>query len=453
MPSTRPAGSTRAAGTARWRPGCSTSPRSPACSRRSPGWSTWCRCSCCSSSLPARGRPLRRSRPPTSSRRPRSMSKLVRKRLCLAGLTGLTAVTVAACGGGDSSNGGSSDARDDIAVAATDDSCEVASSDLPAGVHQFTVTNTGSKVTEFYVYAEGDRVMGEVENIAPGVARDLRVELPAGDYQAACKPGMVGDGIRSDLTVTGDAVQLSDDEALSAAVDGYTTYVQNQVTALQEKTQEFGAAVKAGDLPAAQALYPVARSSFERIEPVASTFGDLDPKIDARENDVEEGDTWTGFHVLERDLWETGDVSASGPVADQLMTDVNDLAARVQDIELQPLDLANGALGLLDEIATGKITGEEDRYSYTDLYDFSANLEGSEAAIQALRPVIAEQDADLATALDEQFAAATAELEKYRDGDGWTSYTDLTEDQLRALSDSINALAAEVSQVPAVVAE
>jgi iron uptake system component EfeO len=382
------------------------------------------------------------------------MSTRARNRTSLAGVAALAALALTACGG-SASDAGSSDTEgaDTIAVAATDDACDVATAELDAGVHTFNVTNAGSKVTEFYVYAEGDRVMGEVENIAPGVARDLRVELPAGNYQTACKPGMVGDGIRSDLTVTGDAVQLSEDQALSSAVDGYTTYVQNQVTALQEKTQEFVDAVKAGDIPAAQALYPVARSYFERVEPVAESFGDLDPKIDARENDVEEGDTWTGFHVLERDLWQTGDVSASGPVADQLMTDVNDLATRVQDIELQPLDLANGALGLLDEIATGKITGEEDRYSHTDLYDFSANLEGSEAAIQALRPVIAEQHADLATALDEQFAAATAELEKYRVGDGWTTYTDLTPDQLRALSDSINALAAQVSQVPAVVAE
>jgi iron uptake system component EfeO len=373
--------------------------------------------------------------------------------LLTAGL--LAALTTAACGSADAGSGGASggEAADTITVAATDDACDVDSSELPAGTHQFQVTNSGSQVTEFYVYADGDRVMGEVENIAPGLTRELLVALPAGTYQATCKPGMVGDGIRSDLTITGDAAQLSEDEELATAVDGYTTYVQNQVTALQERTQEFVAAVKGGDIPAAQALYPVARSYFERVEPVAESFGDLDPKIDARENDVEEGDTWTGFHVLERDLWETGDVSASGPAADQLMTDVNDLAARVQDIELQPLDLANGALGLLDEIATGKITGEEDRYSHTDLYDFSANLEGSEAAIQALRPVIAEQHADLATALDEQFAAATAELEKYRDGDGWTTYTDLTEDQLRGLSDSINALAAEVSQVPAVVAE
>src|SRR4051794_30494945 len=217
------------------------------------------------------------------------MSTRARSCTSLAGVGALATLALTACGG-SSSDAGPSDAEgaDAIAVAATDDACDVATAELDAGVHTFSVTNTGSKVTEFYVYAEGDRVMGEVENIAPGVARDLRVELPAGDYQAACKPGMVGDGIRSDLTVTGDAGQLSDHEALSAAVDGYTRYVQSQVSALQERTREFVDAVKAGDVPAAQALYPVSRAYFERVEPVAESFGDLDPKIDARENDVEE---------------------------------------------------------------------------------------------------------------------------------------------------------------------
>jgi iron uptake system component EfeO len=374
------------------------------------------------------------------------------RRILLLTAGTVAALSTAACSGSGGS-GGSDKAADSIAVTATDTSCDVKTDTLQAGTHSFRVTNTGSKVTEFYVYAEGDRIMGEVENIAPGVARDLLVELPAGDYQAACKPGMVGDGIRHDLKVTGTSAQLSDDEELSAAVDGYATYVQTQISALQEKTQEFVDAIKAGDIPTAQSLYPVARSYYERIEPVAESFGDLDPKIDARENDVEPGDTWTGFHVLERDLWQNGDVSQDGPVADQLMSDVNDLATRAKDLELQPLDLANGALGLLDEIATGKITGEEDRYSHTDLYDVAANLEGSQQAVQSLRPVIADRAPDLASALDAQFKAVSAELEKYHTGDTWTTYTDLSQDQLRALSDAINALAAQVSQVPAVIAQ
>src|SRR4051794_23281352 len=211
------------------------------------------------------------------------MSKPARKRLSLAGLTGLTALTLAACGGGGDSSSGSTDAAaDDIAVAAADDSCDVATTELDAGVHQFTVTNSGSKVTEFYVYADGDRVMGEVENIAPGVARELRVELPAGDYEAACKPGMVGDGIRSGLKVSGEAATLSEDQTLAQAGTDYQRYVQSQTGALVDQTTAFVTAVKAGDVEGAKALYPVARTYWERDEAVGERFGALDPDFERR---------------------------------------------------------------------------------------------------------------------------------------------------------------------------
>jgi iron uptake system component EfeO len=363
----------------------------------------------------------------------------------------VTALALAGCSGAADAGEKPSD---DIAVTASDSACDVATTTLASGTHRFTVTNEGSKVTEFYVYAEGDRIVGEVENVAPGVARSLLVDLPAGKYQAACKPGMKGDGIRSALTVTGSSASAAaDDEALQKAVTVYEVYVRDQVADLQRQTAQFAAAIAAEDVAKAQQLYPQARTPYERIEPVAESFGDLDPKIDARENDVEPGQTWTGFHVLEKTLWTGGDLAAAGPVAEQLKADVGDLAARVQTLDLKPLDLANGALGLLDEIAKSKITGEEDRYSHTDLWDFEANLEGSEQAIRSLPPVIAERDAALASALDEQFEAAETALEQYRQGDGYRPYTDLTKDQTRALSDALNALAAQVSRVPAVIAQ
>jgi iron uptake system component EfeO len=380
------------------------------------------------------------------------MSKPARKRLSLTGLAGLTALALAACGGGSSPSGSSGAASHDIAVAATDDACAVSTGELAAGVHQFTVTNNGSKVNEFYVYAEGDRVMGEVENIAPGVARELRVELSAGDYEAVCKPGMVGDGIRSALTVTGEASSLSEDETLAQAGTDYQRYVQSQTGALVEQTTSFVNAVKAGDVDGAKALYPVARTYWERIEPVAESFGDLDPIIDGREGDQAEGADFTGFHRIEQALWQTGDVSAMGPYADQLLTDVQEIATRSNDVQLAPLQLANGAKGLLDEIATGKITGEEDRYSHTDLWDLAANLDGTKNAVQALRPFLQKTDPGLVTQIDDRFAAVGAELEQHRVGDGWQTYDQLTQDQLRGLSDSVTALTESVSRLASVVA-
>jgi iron uptake system component EfeO len=379
------------------------------------------------------------------------MKSSIRTRSAVLGLGAVAAL--AACGTDAGSGAAPAEAADEVAVAARDDACEVATTELDAGTHRFTVANGGSTATEFYVYAEGDRVMGEAENIAPGAVRELLVELPAGDYETACKPGLAGDGIRSALTVTGAAASLSEDESLARAGTDYQRYVQSQTGALVEQTTAFTEAVEAGDVERAKALFPVARTYWERIEPVAESFGDLDPVIDGREGDQAEGEDFTGFHRIEKALWETGDVADMGPYAEKLLADVQEIAALADEVTLDPLQLANGAKALLDEIATGKITGEEDRYSHTDLWDFRANLEGSEAAVQALRPYLEENDPELVAEIDERFAATEAELEQYRSGEGWTSYDQLTQEQLRGLSDSITALTESVSQVAAVVAQ
>jgi iron uptake system component EfeO len=371
------------------------------------------------------------------------------RRPALLTVVALAALTTAACASTDE---GGSEASDTIAVSSTDDACDVGATELPAGTHRFEVANAGSKVTEFYVYGEGDRVMAEVENVAPGLSRELLTELPAGEYEAVCKPGMVGDGIRQKLTVTGEAANLSEEESLAQAGTDYQRYVQSQSAALLEQTTAFVTAVKAGDIPGAKALYPVARTYWERIEPVAESFGDLDPLIDAREGDQEPGQDFTGFHRIEKALWEAGDVSDMGPYADQLLTNVQEIVTRANDVTLEPLQLANGAKALLDEIATGKITGEEDRYSHTDLWDFAGNLDGSKAAVQALRPYLEESDPDLVAEIDERFAATEAELGTHRSGDGWVLYDQLDQAQLRALSDSITALTESTSLVAAVVA-
>ncbi|MBW4704990.1 MULTISPECIES: iron uptake system protein EfeO [unclassified Micromonospora] len=370
--------------------------------------------------------------------------------LALAAVGALAVTGVTACGGKDEQQDGT--AANTVKVKATDSVCEVDVTELDAGQATFTVTNSGSKVNEFYVYAAGDRVMGEVENIAPGLSRELRVELPAGTYETACKPGMSGRGIRGALKVSGTAATVAPDAALTQATASYQRYVTSQTAALLTKTEEFVGAVKAGDVPKAKALYPVARTYWERIEPVAESFGDLDPKIDGREEVIEEGMEFTGFHRIEKDLWTTGDISKDGPIADRLLVDVKEIVARANAEKLTPLQLANGAKALLDEVASGKITGEEERYSHTDLWDFNANLEGSKAAVAALRPALEQRAPELVAQLDKEFANVEAALGKHRDGDGWKLHTQLSKTDLKELSDSINALAEPVSKVAAAVA-
>jgi len=365
-------------------------------------------------------------------------------------------VTLAACDGQGSTGSGTETgaAGGPIKVEASDTACNVSVNTAGAGNVTFEITNKGAKVTEFYLYAEGDRIMGEVENIAPGLNRRLIVEVAdAGKYQTACKPGMAGNGIRGEFTVTGGASKQTDANAQKAqATKSYADYVANNTAALEEETGKFVDLVKAGKADEAKAAYARTRVYYERIEPVAEKFGDLDPAIDVREADLEPGQQFTGFHRLEKDLYTTGLKPDSSQIADKLLSDVKDLVTKSKTLQLTALDLANGAKGLLDEVATGKITGEEETFSHTDLWDFQANVDGSKGAIASLRPLLQERDATLVSTLDKEFANVQSLLDKTRAGDGFKLYTDLSQDQIKEFASAVDALSEPLSKVAEVVA-
>jgi iron uptake system component EfeO len=378
----------------------------------------------------------------------------VRKTPSLAVLAGAAVlVTLAACDGKSDTAGGP--AGGPIKVSASDTACEVSATTAGAGNLTFEITNKGTKVTEFYLYAEGDRIMGEVENIAPGLNRRLIVEVAdAGKYQTACKPGMSGTGIRGDFTVTGGFAKQNDADAQKAqATKSYADYIANNTAALQDETTKFADLVKTGKVDEAKAAYARTRIYYERIEPVAEKFGDLDPAIDVREADLQPNQQFTGFHRLEKDLFKTGLQPDSGQIADKLVTDVKDLGTKTKTLELSALDLANGAKGLLDEVATGKITGEEEAFSHTDLWDFQANVDGSKGAITSLRPILAAKDPALVSTLDKEFANVQGLLDKQRAGDGFKLYTELSQDQVKEFASAVDALSEPLSKVAEVVSK
>ena len=168
------------------------------------------------------------------------------------------------------------------------------------------MTNGGTKVTEFYLYGEdGLRIVGEVENIGPGITRELVMKVEPGNYITACKPGMVGDGIRAPFSVSDSGEEQgstgNDVELVEQANQNYQRYVEDQTEQLVAMTAKFVAAYNAGKDDEARAIYP-ARMHWERIETVAESFGDLDPKLDLREADLEPDQKWTGWHRIERSV-------------------------------------------------------------------------------------------------------------------------------------------------------
>jgi iron uptake system component EfeO len=223
-------------------------------------------------------------------------------------------------------------------------------------------------------------------------------------------------------------------------------------------TAEFVDAYNAGKDDEARALYPVARMHWERIETVAESFGDLDPKLDLREADLEPGQKWTGWHRIEKDLWparaknyEPLSKAERAAYADDLVKNTAILDKRVPELSFSVDEIANGSRGLLDEVATGKITGEEEYWSRTDLWDFQANIEGARVAFEGLRPLLKQKNPDLDTQVAANFAAVQTLLDAQREGDGFKTYDKLTQAEIKELSDAVNALSEPVSKLAAVV--
>ncbi|MFF9620593.1 iron uptake system protein EfeO [Streptomyces griseosporeus] len=353
----------------------------------------------------------------------------------------------------------SSGAGDDrvIEVTATDTACETSKKEISAGHVELAIENKGSKVTEVYVLFPDDRVVTERENIGPGTKQKVTAEVKAGAYQIACKPGMKGAGIRQALKVTGTGSAAQRDPRLDKAVAAYRAYAQAQADETLPKVETFVKAVKAGDVAAAKKAYAPSRIGWERTEPVAESFGDIDPKVDVREDGLEAGQKWTGWHRLEKALWKDGKIGAGEKaLADQLITDLKDWQSRVGKAEITPTSMANGAKELLDEVATGKVTGEEERYSHTDLVDFKANVEGAQQSYDLLKPVAQENDKALTTELDKQFAALNTLLDDYRadkNSYDFTSYDKVSDADRKKLSDAVNALAEPLSKLAAAVAK
>jgi len=362
---------------------------------------------------------------------------------------GLMALLVAACG--SSSSDDSSANSEQVTYKLTDAGCEPHDVNAKAGPIDFQIENGGSAgVTELEVL-EGETILGERENITEGLTGSFSLTLEEGEYTVRCNGGTEEDGT---LKVTGELETESSPETVKA-IDTYKKYLLKNSEELTEKTKPFVAAVIAGNIAKAKQLYPAPRVNYERIEPVAESFGDLDPRIDARENDVPKSE-FGGFHRLEKALWEEESTKNMEPVAESLLEDVEELEELIKGkVKIHAVEIANGANELLTEVSTSKITGEEERYSHIDLVDFKGNVEGAEDAFLAVAPLMGEKDPSLMKEVEKDFAAVYAALEPYETSKwpGFVLYTELTKADTRKLAQVIDTLAEKLSLVPAQIAQ
>lgn len=337
-----------------------------------------------------------------------------------------------------------------VNVSVNDKQCDPMSLTVKAGKTQFVIKNNSQKALEWEIL-KGVMVVEERENIAPGFTQKLTANLEAGEYDVTC--GLLSNP-KGKLVVTAGDAKRSDGKPdvmqLAGPITEYKAYVTKEVEQLVAGTKAFTDAVKAGDLAKAQALYAPTRVHYERIEPIAELFSDLDAAIDAREDDYEkkaDDPKFTGFHRLEKALFADKSTKGMAEYADRLNSDTLELQKRINELAFPPGKVVGGAAGLIEEVAASKISGEEDRYSRTDLSDFQANVDGAQKIVNLLRPMLKKQNPQLLSKIDANFKKVDAILTKYRTKDGFESYDKLTDADRNALKGPITTLAEDLSQL------
>ena len=343
------------------------------------------------------------------------------------------------------------DASQPVAVTITDKGCEPNALSVPAGKTTFKIKNQSKRVVEWEIL-DGVMVVEERENILPGFVQSLTANLKAGQYQMTCGLLTNAKGV---LSVAAAATNASPGAPSALDLVGplaeYKVYVAKEVGDLVEQTKRFAEAVKAGKLDEARNLYAPTRQHYERIEPVTELFSDLDKSMDARADDFElkENDpTFVGFHRIEKALFADKSTASMQPIADRLVQDTQDLQKRLGDLTIPPAKMVGGASDLIEEVASTKISGEEDRYSRTDLSDFQANVDGAQKIFDLLRPLIATRNPELETRIRANFAKVDTLLGRYRGQEGqFQNYDKLSVSDRNALKGAITALAEDLSQL------
>jgi len=396
-----------------------------------------------------------------------------RRGTALVGLS-LAAVALAACSSsgsdsGSSSSAGTSSSPTSASSTASGDAraakvtitaakgCEIDKTEFAAGGITFDITNQDATAVSEVELLSGERILGEKENIAAGLNGQFAVKVDAGKYTLYC-PGAASE--RSTITVTGKAAAV-DNSVAGLIKDGtaaYKQYVDTQIGYLVAATAKLNETLKGTNLKAAQEAYIAARPFYEKVEPVAESFvngkQNLDADIDARENDVPKAQ-WSGYHLIEKALFQTKSLKGLTTWGDKLVTDVNLLQTKAKALTYLAPDLANGAQGLLDEVASGKITGEEERYSHIDIVDMANNIEGSQQAFADLQPALDKIDASLSKTIATAFKSLNSVVDKYRtqtNPSGYVLYSKLTNADRRSLAAAVKAVQEPLSKVASKVA-
>jgi iron uptake system component EfeO len=332
-------------------------------------------------------------------------------------------------------------------------SCEPNALTVPAGPVSFRIVNRSDRAVEWEIL-DGVLVVEERENIAPGLSQAINANLLPGDYAITC--GLLSNP-RGTLHVTPTAASDAAAKAKPSMVafvgplSEFRVYLSLQGTVLIKAVTALQQAIQAGDLSLAQALYAPARTAYQRLAPAAQRLAALNNGINARADYFEKREQdpgFIGFHRLEYALFQQRNLDGLTPTAQRLVADVTTLKQQLLAQSLQPEQLVSMLARNLNSLAEVRASsGEEERYSHTDLNGFAANLQVTRKVVELLHPLLTKAPADLLQSVDGAIVTFDAQLNGFKVAQGYVSYDTVSAGQRQQIADKAKALATALEAI------
>ncbi|MBV4484922.1 iron uptake system protein EfeO [Pseudomonas sp. SWRI153] len=337
--------------------------------------------------------------------------------------------------------------HDEIVVNIHPHSCEPNALTVPAGRASFRIVNRSERAVEWEIL-DGVLVVEERENIAPGLSQVINANLQPGNYAITC--GLLSNP-RGTLHVTPTAASDAAAKAKPSMVafvgplSEFRVYLAVEGSALIKAVTALNHAIAEGDLSQAQSLYLPARAAYQRLAPAAQRLAELDNHINARADYFEKREqdpAFVGFHRIELALFAQHTLDDLAPISQRLLADVSTLKQQLLVQSLPPEQLVSIVVRNLNSLADVRAaSGEEERYSHSDLNGFAANAQTAHKVVDLLRPMLSKTAAGILPTIDQALGDFDSQLNALKADGGYVGYDTVNAEQRQQIGEKARALA------------
>lgn len=220
---------------------------------------------------------------------------------------------------------------------------------------------------------------------------------------------------------------------LASEANAFKSYIEGQMDDFVKDTELLALLVKEGKLEDAQKLYPLVTMYYERMQPLASNFLELNKKINTSLGEDKEAEG-TGFAKLAYGLFNEKKTAGYEEVAEQLVTNIKELQLQLPSTDVTENNVLDATVTMLNQLATERLANESD--ANNEVYIAKAQTEVAEQVVKIFMNRSTTESAAKAT---EQIAKLNEVIAYYEVGkQDYVNYSYFTSKQKEELTIAIN---------------